>query len=752
MKNLIKLLIVCVFISGLIFADDYYWSRGHKIQIIRQDNLAVIRDNGQSTKNADNSLAAALENVNAKIKKWPKEFNRANGKFRLIDANYTALKNHKVNDKYILPVFKDNTGELILPTENIIIGIKKNASKYQINKFAGTYGLKLKSYNSPMPGMAVLTVPADKSSEIIDIANKLKIDPETRWAHPDFIAPHYKRAQVSCIANKVKFDWSGLDGELFRNHKFIPNVWALISERLCAKRDQPYMAIAFRSTTTTKYNADDRHRLLHFAAPEHPKYNRQITPYLQYGTLVNDPLFNLQWHLTNDGSLASATIGADAKVAGAWNTTYGTSIVRVCIYDDAVEKNHEDLAPNFVAGLDLDTMGPDPSPKILDGQDAEIHGTACSGVAVARGNNGIGVSGAAPYCSLMGIRWGTVSSSDTAGFFWAKTNGADIISCSWGTYMNDALYEAIRDAAVNGRNGLGIPIFFAAGNANETISSTDPARHPNVICVTASNIQDDKADYSSFGDSASIAAPSNNTNPQMPGITTTDYMGSKGYSSDNYCRATDNTGFGGTSSATPLAAGVGALCLSVNTNLTYLNVKALLQETADKIASNNYPYINGWNQYLGYGRINAANAVAMAPGYTNTPSAHDFELSACKGRINIPKNKFKAKLQHDVNLGHFTNAVIVTLDGMKVAEFSGGEFNWKWNKKQTRGKNKNISKDLIKFITGRKGINTVIVKLKNISGVTLKPEITLRIQITGKNSGAAFLKPDSKGKFKQCKK
>ncbi|MCK5851411.1 S8 family serine peptidase [bacterium] len=656
MKTLSKLFLVSLLIAGLINADDYYWSLGHKIQITKQENLAVVRNTGRSTINADNSLTIAMENVNAKAQKWPKEFNRANGKYQLIDVDFDLLKGQKIQEQYILPVFKDNTGELVLPTENIIIGIQKDKSKSEVEKLTEKYGLKLKSFDSPMPGMAVLTVPTDKSDEIIELANKLKIDSETRWAHPDFIVPHYKRA------------------------------------------------------------------------------------------IVNDPLFNIQWHLTNDGSLPNTIAGADAKVAGAWNTTMGTSSVRVCVYDDSVEKDHEDLAPNFVAGLDLDTMGPDPSPKVLEGPNAEIHGTACSGVAVARGNNGIGVSGAAPYCSLMGIRWGTVSSSDTAGFFWARTNGADVISCSWGTQMNDALYEAIRDAAINGRNGLGIPIFFAAGNDNKLISSTDPAQHPNVICVTASNAQDGRANYSSYGSSASIAAPSNSSG--MPGITTTDYMGNKGYSSDNYCRATDDTGFGGTSSATPLAAGIAALCISVETNLTYLNVKALLQESADKISSNNYPYVGGWNQYFGYGRINAMRAVVMAPGYTNTPSAHNFEMTAHKGKINLPKNKFKAKLRHDFNLNSITNAVTITLDNVIIAQFTGGGA-WKWNKKQTRGKNKNAGKDLIKFIAGKKGGNTVMIKLKNVSGATLKNQMILKIQFNGGPSGMAVLTPDAKGKIKQ---
>ena len=85
---------------------------------------------------------------------------------------------------------------------------------------------------------------------------------------------------VSCIANKVKFDWSGLDGELFRNLTCIPSVCALISGRLYAKRDQPYKAMVSRHPTTTKYDADDQHRLSYLAALVHPEYNRQITPFL----------------------------------------------------------------------------------------------------------------------------------------------------------------------------------------------------------------------------------------------------------------------------------------------------------------------------------------------------------------------------------------------------------------------------------------------------------------------------------------
>ena len=84
---------------------------------------------------------------------------------------------------------------------------------------------------------------------------------------------------VSCIVNKVKFDWSGLDRELFQNFTCIPSVCALISGRLYSKIDQPCKTVVFRRPTTTKYNADDQHRLSYLAALVHPEYNRQITPY-----------------------------------------------------------------------------------------------------------------------------------------------------------------------------------------------------------------------------------------------------------------------------------------------------------------------------------------------------------------------------------------------------------------------------------------------------------------------------------------
>jgi subtilisin family serine protease len=467
-------------------------------------------------------------------------------------------------------------------------------------------------------------------------------------------------------------------------------------------------------------------------------------------SLVNDPLFGFQWHLTNDGHLATAVAGADARVGDAWATTMGTGAVRICVFDDSVEKDHEDLAENFVSGLNLDDWGPDPSPRVFTGSEAEEHGTACAGVAVSRGNNGIGCSGAAPYCSLMGIRWGAADDAKTAAaFYWARTNGADIISCSWGVYMTDTLFDAIRDAARNGRDGKGCIVLFAAGNNNAPISVWDPSRHPDVICVSASNCKDQRASYSSYGSSVSITAPSDDMNKGLLGITTTDDTGAHGYSPDNYCHAENSTGFGGTSSATPLAAGVAALCLSVNSNLTAANVKALLQETADKIDSGNYPYSDGWNQYLGYGRINAARAVVTAPGYTNTPPVKKLTFNGAKGKINLVKKKFKAKL----NLVEpppvaFNGIAAVSLDGQPIAVFDGSTSRWIWNRKGTKGKNKNPAGDLFKM-GGKPGKYFVIIKAANLQISSVDPNPSLRVDLETEGQGEITLNLDAKGKFKQ---
>jgi len=125
------------------------------------------------------------------------------------------------------------------------------------------------------------------------------------------------------------------------------------------------------------------------------------------------------------------------------------------------------------------------------------------------------------------------------------------------------------------------------------------------ICVGASNSRDERSSYSNFGPELTLCAPSSGS----PGrrILTTDRRGTRGYMAGDY---TDS--FGGTSSSTPLAAGLAALILTVNSELTAEKVKQIMMETADKIDQANGDYVDGQSPKYGHGRINAYNAVQRA--------------------------------------------------------------------------------------------------------------------------------------------
>ena len=183
------------------------------------------------------------------------------------------------------------------------------------------------------------------------------------------------------------------------------------------------------------------------------------------------------------------------------------------------------------------------------------------------------------------------------------------MSDSWGGGSpSNTIDAAINSAVTNGRNGKGCVVLFAAGNNNNN-SVSYPASNPNVIAVGASSNCDARksptscdGEYwwgSNYGTGLDIVAPGVK-------IYTTDLTGSHGYSSTDY-----NPTFNGTSSATPNAAGVAALILSLRPDYTGIQVRQMLESTCDKIGGYTYQanvsgQPNGtWCSDVGYGRVNA---------------------------------------------------------------------------------------------------------------------------------------------------
>jgi Subtilase family/FlgD Ig-like domain len=255
-----------------------------------------------------------------------------------------------------------------------------------------------------------------------------------------------------------------------------------------------------------------------------------------------------------------------------------------------------------VSGYDAYANPPDtiPSPS---GNDA--HGTACAGIIGAATDNSKGVAGMGWNCSIMPIRIGAgggiVPSAAASGINWARANGADIISNSWSGPTGDQdIEEAIDYATTYGRAGKGCVVVCSSGNsAQQGYTVLFPAWLPNVIAVGATNQSDTKWNYSCGGSTLDVVAPSGNTGWQGD-IWTTDLTGSSGVSSGDYMSV-----FGGTSAACPLVAGLAGLILSKDDNLTYGQVKTIIEHTAKDLSP------SGWDDQTGWGRIDANAALRI---------------------------------------------------------------------------------------------------------------------------------------------
>lgn len=144
-------------------------------------------------------------------------------------------------------------------------------------------------------------------------------------------------------------------------------------------------------------------------------------------------------------------------------------------------------------------------------------------------------------------------------------------------------------------------------------SASYPASDPNSIAVGSATDRDLRSDYSQYGYNLDFLAPSNGG---WNDITALDPLGSVGWNDTDI-----KSGFGGTSSACPLAAGIGALLLSLDPTYTALEVRSIMRRSCDKVGS--LPYsggdtnAGGRNDIYGYGRINAFSVLKNL--YTRPP-------------------------------------------------------------------------------------------------------------------------------------
>jgi subtilisin family serine protease len=316
------------------------------------------------------------------------------------------------------------------------------------------------------------------------------------------------------------------------------------------------------------------------------------------GVFPNDEYFPMQWHLHNTGQ-SGGTPGADINAPEAWEITTGDPNIVIAVIDEGVDTHHPDLVNNIVPGYDFveDDNTADPAEQ---GGLLAAHGTGCAGLIAAEGNNGIGVTGVTWNCKIMPIRIfdaeGRTSDVDAASAFrWAAANGADVLSNSWGgagspsPIMHSAIVDVTQTGGI-GREGKGCVLIFAAGNDNGPLKY--PESYVEVIAIGATGRNDARREYSNYGPELDLMAPSEVWTTGQTGLG----LGLLGYTDNHW----------GTSASCPIAAGVAALVLSVNPNLTSLEVQEILQLSARDLGD------PGRDDYYGWGRVDAYEAVTLA--------------------------------------------------------------------------------------------------------------------------------------------
>ena len=352
-----------------------------------------------------------------------------------------------------------------------------------------------------------------------------------------------------------------------------------------------------------------------FAAAEQLNYvagvewavpNGAIRPRRCGQVFPNDKYFPRQWYLHSTGRSGELP-DADINAPEAWTITVGDPNIIIAVIDCGVDTNHPDLVNNLVPGYDFydDDDSPDPASDYPD----NVHGTACAGVIAAQGNNAVGVVGVASNCKIMPIRvtrtlsegeedWVTYADLATA-IRWPAAHGADVLNNSWGeTDDLPILSSAILDVTTPGgigREGRGCVVLFAAGNDDDALLG--PATYPEVIAVGATTDQDERADFSSYGPELDVMAAGFD-------IWTTDLSGPPGINWSGPMMDYQNL-IPGTSMACPIAAGVAALILSVEPDLTNEEVRHFLTRSARDLGD------PGRDDYYGWGRVDARAALDM---------------------------------------------------------------------------------------------------------------------------------------------
>lgn len=419
-----------------------------------------------------------------------------------------------------------------------------------------------------------------------------------------------------------------------------------------------------------------------------------------------------QWGLCNTGQNGGMQ-GVDINVVPAWGRSSGQGIT-IAIIDNGVELDHPDLEQNIVWGYGS-------TPDCLGGSNGgdpnSFHGTRCAGIAAAR-DNAIGIKGVAYNAKIMPVRVGTGDgiNMDEAvlGIKFAYENGADVLNCSFGIRVADnglpslemlPSLQAIENARTLGRNEKGCVVVCSSGNDNDDFVHI-PANQDGFLSVGAV----DRCGFRSRGLYATkVGEPTGQCEPWGP---TSAYKGScYGVALDvvapgTACYTTELDGedtlFNGTSAACPHVSGVAALVLSANPGLNESEVRNIICSTANKNRNDQYTYsdnqfahpLGSWNNFMGYGLVNASGAVTAATNYDlyiRDYEADDGREPSCSTYSSLTFNSPDIWLRRNNDGGTFNQGI------------NFGAVNYVYVRVHNRGSISSSPNDAVKLFKGHAG-------------------------------------------------
>ncbi|KAF7487868.1 Neuroendocrine convertase 2 [Sarcoptes scabiei] len=371
---------------------------------------------------------------------------------------------------------------------------------------------------------------------------------------------------------------------------------------------------------------------------------------LQPSKVPDDPFFQYQWYLKNIGQNGGKP-KLDLNVEAAWAQGITGKNVTTAIMDDGVDYMHPDLRDNYnaKASYDFSSNDPYPYPRYTDDW-FNSHGTRCAGEVAAKRDNGICGVGVAYDSKVAGIRM--LDQPYMTDLIEANSMGhepdlIDIYSASWGPTDDGKTVDGPRNATMRaivrgvneGRRGLGNIYVWASGDGGEDDDCNCDGYAASMWTISINSAINDgqNAHYDESCSSTLASTFSNGAKDPHTGVATTDLYGR--------CTKTHS----GTSAAAPEAAGVFALALEANPNLTWRDVQHLCVLTSKRNSLYDskkrfFWNMNGigleFNHLFGFGVLDAGAMVALSKQWKTVPPRYHCEAgSIINENLKIPNNK-----------------------------------------------------------------------------------------------------------------